>query len=292
LVLAFYYYPANNLEYLLTQYNIIIVPADYFGGGEDMQRTKYLRPAISSLVFMVVVLASCGGDDMATSSRTTSQMTSTARTTSTTAGATTSSGTKTTASSVVTTTKTTTTTAKSSSATTAALGDILGRAKDRISVKYDMIITSPDAPEVTQTIWAKANKIRMEMTTGGEKMIVLVDRDAGVMYTYLPDENMAIRQTLDDTAPSSATDAIQSDEEHAPRIIGTETLDGKRCLVVEYRGDDEVVKMWIWEDTGFPLRQEIATTGGKVVIEYKNYDFSQIDDSVFELPAGVEIITM
>ncbi len=257
-----------------------------------MQRTKYLRPAISSLVFMVVVLASCGGDDMATSSRTTSQMTSTARTTSTTTGATSSFGTKTTASSVVTTTKTTATTAKSSSATTAALGDILGRSKGRISVKYDMIITSPDAPEVIQTVWAKANKIRTEMTTGGEKMIVLVDRDAGVVYTYLPDENMAIRQSLDDTAPSSATDAIQSAEEHAPRVIGTETLDGKRCLVVEYSGDDEVVKMWIWEDTGFPLRQEIAITDGKVVIEYKNYDFSQIDDSVFELPAGVEIITM
>lgn len=276
----------------MTQYNIIIVPADYFGIGKDMQRTKYLRPVIFSLVFMVVILASCGGNGTATGSQTTSQMTTTKAITGTTAGTTISSGTKTTSSSVVSTTKTTTTTAKSTSATTAALGDILSRSKGRVSVKYDMVITSPDAPEVTQTIWAKANKIRMQMTTGGDKMIVLVDRDAGVMYTYLPDENMAIKQTLDDTAPSSAADAMQSVEEHSPRIIGTETLDGKRCLVVEYSSDEGTAKIWIWEDTGFPLRQEVATTGGKVVIEYKNYDFSQIDDSVFELPAGVEIIAM
>jgi outer membrane lipoprotein-sorting protein len=61
---------------------------------------------------------------------------------------------------------------------------------------------------------------------------------------------------------------------------------------VEYTVEGTATKMWIWEEYAFPIRVEVTTTEGKTTIEYKNIEFVDIPDSMFELPAGVEIIQM
>jgi outer membrane lipoprotein-sorting protein len=48
--------------------------------------------------------------------------------------------------------------------------------------------------------------------------------------------------------------------------------------------------MWIWEQYGFPIRVEMTTTEGTVIVEYKNIEFTDIPDIMFELPEGVEIM--
>ena len=48
--------------------------------------------------------------------------------------------------------------------------------------------------------------------------------------------------------------------------------------------------MWIWKDKGFPIRAEMLTDEGKVVMEYKNIDFSDIPDIIFQLPEGAQLI--
>ena len=37
---------------------------------------------------------------------------------------------------------------------------------------------------------------------------------------------------------------------------------------------------------------EITTSEGKMIMEYKNIEFVDIPDSMFELPAGVQIMEM
>ncbi len=128
----------------------------------------------------------------------------------------------------------------------------------------------------------------MEFTAEGQTMVYLVDSDAKTMYTYIPAQNMAMKMDFSQ-APEAATESLDL-EGYNPVVIGTETLDGKVCLVVEYTVQGIKTKSWIWKEKGFPIRMETATPQGTMVMEFKNIEFVDIPDSIFELPAGVQIV--
>ena len=173
------------------------------------------------------------------------------------------------------------------------LGDILGHGTGIDSVSYTMEISGPGMPAVTTQVWMERNKMRTEMTQQGqtETMIYLVDYDAGTAYMYMPDQNMAIQMDISQVPPPDYESA-QDIPDYDYNVIGTQTEDGKVCLVVEYSYGGATVKSWIWKEHGFPVRVETTTAEGKTVIVYKNIDFGDIDDSMFELPAGVQIMEL
>lgn len=128
----------------------------------------------------------------------------------------------------------------------------------------------------------------MEFTAEGQTMVYLIDSDAKTMYTYIPSQNMAMKMDFSQ-APEAATESLDL-EGYNPVVIGTMTLDGKVCLVVEYTVQEIKTKSWIWKEKGFPIRMEMATPQGTMVMEFKNIEFVDIPDSMFELPAGVQIV--
>ncbi len=223
------------------------------------------------LLVAIPVLAACNGGTPTTTTPTTTTPTTTTPTTTT----------------PTTTTPTTTTPTTTTPTTTPGetLEEILGRSTGFDSVKYDMLITSPGTPTMTTKVWMKNNKMKTETTVEGETVVMLIDIDAQTMYMYFPEQNMAMKMTFE--MPESAIDEAQSIPDYNPVIIGTETMDGKVCLVIEYTIEGSTAKMWIWKEKGFPIRVEMTTTEGTVIMEYKNIDFSDIPDSEFELPAGV-----
>ncbi|MBU1032336.1 MAG: DUF4412 domain-containing protein [Patescibacteria group bacterium] len=173
---------------------------------------------------------------------------------------------------------------------TDTLSELLGMGSSISSVKYDVTMTMPGAPQMTLKTWLKKNKMKTEMRTQGQTAISLMDMDAKTMYTYMPAQNMAIKMKWDDTSvPTSPTENL---EVYKPVHIGTETLDGKVCTVIEYNAEGTKTKSWIWKKNGFPVRTEAVTPEGTVIMEYKNIQFTDIPDSVFELPAGVSIMEM
>jgi len=171
----------------------------------------------------------------------------------------------------------------------ATLGEILGRAAGIASMKYDLVMTGPGVPTMTQKIWVKKNKMRTEMTQQGQTQVILIDIDARTMYMYMPEQNLAMKIDFSPTTKSAVEEA-KSIQNYNPTVVGTETIDGKVCLVVEYTVEGATTKAWIWEEYGFPIRMEVMTTAGKATVEYKNIEFVDIPDSMFELPPDVEII--
>ncbi len=176
---------------------------------------------------------------------------------------------------------------------TESLTDILGKAKDVTSFKYDMVITSAQGETLTQKMWMKGKKMRMEATIEAQVMIYLVDTDKQVSYMYIPAQNMAMKMDLakaQETVGESPTEQSGSIQNYNPVTLGTEVLDSKSCLVVEYTTGTESVKMWLWKKYGFPIRTETTTDKGTIVLELKNIELGGIPDSMFELPAGVQIM--
>jgi outer membrane lipoprotein-sorting protein len=174
------------------------------------------------------------------------------------------------------------------------LSDLLSKTSDIDSVSYDMVSTGPGVPSMNTKVWVKTKpetKMKTETKAEGETVVSIVDYAAQNAYMYLPSQNMAFQMDLSD-APESPVEGTEAIEGYNPTIIGTETYDGKECLVVEYAVEGFETKMWVWKRYGFPVKVETVTPEGKMTFEHKNLDFSNIPDSVFELPSGVQITQM
>jgi outer membrane lipoprotein-sorting protein len=196
----------------------------------------------------------------------------------------------------------TTPTAEASTATSGdegtSLSDLLAKAKGTTSVKYDMVSTSPGKPSETAKVWMEGNKMRMEATAEGETMIIIVNELEAYMYN--PEENMALKMDFSDV-PESTLEDIDSLMDYKPTVVGVDTVDGKLCTVVEYTYSSEIsgdnyelkTKSWLWQKHGLPIRTETTSSFGgtseTTTTEMKNIDFGDIPNSMFELPAGVEI---
>ena len=131
------------------------------------------------------------------------------------------------------------------------------------------------------------------MSAEGQTVINLIDFDAMTMYMYNPAENVAIQMDLSGFE-ELATEESEGILDYNPTIIGTETLDGKVCLVVAYtytdsQGVEVKVKQWLWKEHGFPIRMETTRQGQTSIMEMKNIEFDDIPDSTFELPEGVQV---
>lgn len=204
------------------------------------------------------------------------------------------------------------------------LGEILGRAAGIASLKYDQVFSVPAASSETMThkMWEKGNKARSEGTEGGREVVTIVDRDKQRLYVYVPAENTATSyplraDTLEQNPWMSFSPRVYSRELANPakweegsfqvKVGGADTVEGKACVVVEYvypEGHGLAGKpfytAWIWIERGIPLRVQIWTLSfpglfvvdiipGGIVIEFKNMEFVDIPDSMFELPPGVQI---
>ena len=172
-----------------------------------------------------------------------------------------------------------------------SLEDILGRGAELVSVKYELVITAPGTPQQIMQVWFKQDKIRTEVTEQGQDVVMIANFDSQVAYLYYPAMNIAYEMDFEQVAELPLADA-QSVTDYEYQIIGTEIVDGKECLVVEYAvpAEQTTVKMWIWEEYGFPIRAEMTTPTGTITAEYRNLDFSDIPDDMFELPPGVQIM--
>lgn len=238
----------------------------------------YLVTGLCLLVLVLCMATACGGGDeeeTTTATTTTTHPTATQTTTPTSA----------------TPGQTTTT----STATVNPLTELLSQWTGEQPVRYDLVVTLPDQlDKVTGHIWQTHNKQKMEYTMEGETVVMIFLLDEDTMYMYYPDQNMAMKMTLDTSQMAQGTQTGDMPEilENEPSIVGTETIDGIECMVISFSpGGGTDVTLWVWTDTGFPVRTESITSDGKqTIMEYTNIDFSDIPDSVFEIPEDVQII--
>lgn len=165
---------------------------------------------------------------------------------------------------------------------------ILDRGKKIGSVKYEMVINSDGQLSESQKVWLKGMKMRIEMNKEGQEIVNLIDSEKRIIYTYFPSQNMAIKMKGD--KEELQTPLAQMDmEKYDPKVLGTEIVEGKNCLIVEYSLGETKVKVWLWEEKGFPVKMETKQDGKTVVMEFKNIEFAEIPENLFELPAGVKI---
>jgi outer membrane lipoprotein-sorting protein len=166
------------------------------------------------------------------------------------------------------------------------------------SVKFDMVMSNG---MMTSKMYQKQHRSRMETNTMGMNLTIITDGDKQIMYTWMVDQNKATITDLTKEKPITAQANIQDFWDSDLVVKGTETLDDKTCTVVEYNKTTTEGKMtgkiWVWQEKGLPLRMDTTMTSTSekgmnltVTIEFKNYEFVDLADNLFELPADVEIV--
>lgn len=153
-----------------------------------------------------------------------------------------------------------------------------------------MVTTSTGMPSQTSKVWVKGNKMKIETVVEGEKMITVLDDDAHTTKVYYESSDMVMIMTYE--PQESALDETEGITDYNPTILGTETYDGKVCLVVQYNIEGTVTKMWIWKQYGFTIKVEATTSDGIYIVEYKNIVFNSVSDDVFVLPEATTTMTM
>ncbi len=178
------------------------------------------------------------------------------------------------------------TTAACSKAESETVEDILSQAANVSLVKYDCVFTWPDRTQ-TSKVWIKDNMMRIEHTQQGQTIeTYLCDYEEMTSFHWTSPENIPKRSVtpgeVGDFFSAMLMASIAAD--HNPRIIGTDTTDGKACYLVEYDINEISAQAWIWKEQNFLVRQDFIGAEYTTTIEFKNIEFGDILDSIFELP--------
>jgi outer membrane lipoprotein-sorting protein len=172
--------------------------------------------------------------------------------------------------------------------------ELLAKGMSVEGFSYDYVLTMPNGEEITHKMWVKGDNMRSEMENpaGGEPILSIMNMDEGFMYVYHPEVNYAVQMPLDqsDMDTTSPQDYIIESDADTMLFTKRETFDGKECLVYEtdYEGGKD--KMWIWEEGGMPLRIETTSGSDTVVVEFLNFTIGNVEDAMFQLPPGAEIM--
>ncbi len=162
-------------------------------------------------------------------------------------------------------------------------------------MSYEMTFSS-QGYNATTRIWMKGEKSRMEGSNDMEGSYISIE-DGEYTYMLDPEDMTGIKMYFDDEddffEDDFDDDYMDGDYDWGNmEFLGTETINGIRTYVFKDDDDYEKVKVWIHADNGFPVRIEGEEDGETYVMEITNFKIGGVSDSMFQVPAGYEIMEM
>ena len=171
-----------------------------------------------------------------------------------------------------------------------------GASQAQPSFSVDMVMTN-DGKTFTMTRTVDHGKSRMDMNADGHQISqIALDDEAGTMYTIMPDEKRAMKQTregMEKMAPKAAKRAEEhaetaSEPQSKPELVGKETIDGRPADKYKVSFGEGDAFMWIDSEKNVPLRMK----SGDATVDFKNYQFGPQPAERFQPPKGYEIMDM
>ena len=134
----------------------------------------------------------------------------------------------------------------------------------------------------------------MDQEEDGQEVVVLVDQEAGMTYVLLPAEKIYMEMSSDDMQslmndPFQAAKFTETIGEKSK--IGSEKLSGYASDVYAIKRDGDVImKLWVSEKLGFPLKIVIPGEGGRTM-ELRDIKEGKPKEELFVMPTGYTKVT-
>ncbi len=156
----------------------------------------------------------------------------------------------------------------------------------------DMVMKSPQGT-FTGKVWVKGNKMRQEMNMMGMKHISIIRNDKKLVWNLMPQQRAYMEMAA--RPGQNFTTEEELKEQGRLKYLGTEKVSGYKCkkyrLIPKDPSAPESV-MWIANKLKYPIKVVSSGPMGEMEIILKNIKRKKVSDSLFEVPAGYEKMTM
>ena len=244
-----------------------------------------------TLILLALLFVGCGGKDNNSATNKSSQAITTINEPATSSVSTTSTTSIKTSTALTTSTSVKTTIAPSNPGfTDPVLYDLYSKAS---SVKnyYCEIKTTTPTSGGNMKQWVKmGNSPRFKIETVSAEGSVPQIYDGKNVYAYYPQINAWMILPEDGSSYALSYNIAMVIAPYNPTPMGSETVNGVDCYVYQFTADGVTNKYWIWKQYGLTVKNVSSVLGGQTM-EYSNFNFDAIADSMFQLPPGAMITT-
>jgi hypothetical protein len=160
------------------------------------------------------------------------------------------------------------------------------------SFSADMHSVEPETTRVYK-LYVQDSRYRLEFQEEGHDMFVIVDPDEDVTYVARIGEKMYYQMPCGDMRslqndPFQSVEFVKSVGESI--VQGEEEVNGYMCeKVLVTVQDQKILTYWTSGDLGFILKIAMYPPKEKVV-ELVDFRETELDDALFEVPEGYELI--
>ncbi|MGE0161444.1 MAG: DUF4412 domain-containing protein [Gemmatimonadales bacterium] len=157
-------------------------------------------------------------------------------------------------------------------------------------------VTQTGDTPFTGTMYFGGPRMRIEGTSDGEPMTMIIDRTAGRVLMLMPEDRMYMvmdlgsvpftapgTETLDPANPCSGGEVTECEN------LGTESVNGRTTRKWAYTRDGERETIWIATDLRFPVRIEDADG---YTTDFTNVTMGTQPAALFEPPSDYTAMTM
>jgi len=185
--------------------------------------------------------------------------------------------------------------------TLTSIEDIYGQWKSYSNLSYELRVLKHDGKDigtedqgVVKFYTKGTNRSRIEVVTKGEPSVMIFNGEKNLNILYYPANNQYIDAGFGQGSAGTLNLAQEIDDFYNEikdkyKIVGRETLQDVSTLVLEGPGtDDNTQKVWVSSSTGLPLKLQTVDAQGSIMndFEFANHTTSNLDDQLFEVPAG------
>ncbi len=169
-----------------------------------------------------------------------------------------------------------------------------------------------------QVVYISGLKMRIEGTTMGVKVIAIQRHDKGMIYQLMPDQKVCMEMAIPKppAQPAGQEPAVTVTKTGETKKIGKYTCTGYDAVVsgqtfrfwmtedvdlgtemADYwqtttRGESPKVGQGMTKVKGFPIRTEMPSPQGTIVLTVTTVKKQDIPDSMFEVPEGYQKMSM
>jgi len=173
------------------------------------------------------------------------------------------------------------------------LAEVLAQGKNHTGIYCEYTIEPDEGSAFKGKLWISGNNLRSE--TGDAQstsMAIFIRNSKGYSYMFTSGDDQAIKVTDEQPAEDINPVEILNDIDENIQPLGKEVRDGKDCVVIQYKEDEVDNRIWLWEEYGLPVRIESTYNESTTVIQYSNYKFEALPESLFELPQGMKVVDL
>jgi outer membrane lipoprotein-sorting protein len=147
----------------------------------------------------------------------------------------------------------------------------------------------------TGKVYIKGDKMRREFMQQGQKQIIIVRPDKGLMWILMPAEKIYMEMSSQESGAYDPTLDQDIQNKAEIKLLGKETINGYVCDKYLYSYHDTsmgTTTQWVAKKLNYAIKSEYKSSSGNILVEYKNIKEGNVQNSLFDVPGDYMLLSV